>query len=75
MKKNPRKYDVTRAFDPPSNPLTSHVPIVKEKIYVTGIDTSSAFDIIKREILIEILDDDELEWSDFFLQALTSKLK
>ena len=51
--------------------FTSHVRIVKETIYVTGIDMSSAFDIIKREKLIEImntfLDEDDTRIIRFLL--------
>ena len=59
--------------------LISRTQIVKETIYVTGIDMSSAFDTIKREKLIEIintfLDEDDTRIIRFLLTNTTLEIK
>ena len=51
----------------------------QEKIYITGIDMSSAFDIIKREKLLEILssflNSDEIRMIQLLLSNTTLKIK
>ena len=59
--------------------LISRTQIVKETICVTGIDMSSAFDTIKREKLIEIintfLDEDDTRIIRFLLTNTTLEIK
>ena len=59
--------------------VISRAQIVKEIIYITGIDMSSAFDTIKRDNLIEIistfLDEDEIRMIRFLLTNTTLEIK
>ena len=59
--------------------LAAKMQIVKGRIYVTGIDMSSAFDTIKRSNLLEILrkflDEDEMRIIRILLSNTTLELK
>ena len=59
--------------------ITSRAQIVKEIVYITGIDMSSAFDTIKRDKLIEIvstfLDEDEIRMIRFLLTNTSLEIK
>ena len=59
--------------------LIARVHVYQEKIYITGIDMSSAFDTIKREKLLEILssflNSDEIRMIRLLLSNTTLKIK
>ena len=59
--------------------LIARVHMYQEKIYITGIDMSSAFDTIKREKLLEILssflNSDEIRMIRLLLSNTTLKIK
>ena len=59
--------------------LAARPHVYKEKVYITGIDMSSAFGTIKRDRLIEILttflDDDEIRMIRLLLTNTTLEIR